>query len=339
MVTKVEELLYPYTFKSLSIPKPWSGKAFRTFYPDLPESYFPAGSGESIEVGGHEKNGALIANGPARGLSLNHILQNVGPQKLLGYETQSSSFPLMIKFLDTAKSLSLQVHPEDSYERGQLLERGKSEAWLVLQANQGACIYQGVKPEVSEKDFWTGVQSGCFEDFLNIQSIQAGTFLYNPAGMVHAIGGGMLLLEIQQNCEHTYRIADPLHNQSQKRELHLQEARKSLKPKLAIPEQFQVYTDTNKKYGQLLHHRYPFTLKSHSLNKSTSRYFFLPRLRIYTCLKGKVTFTCVAPFQTKAHKITIKAPESLVFPAIFPRLEVMAQEASWLIETIPVPEK
>lgn len=171
--------------------------------------------------------GNAIMNGPLSGRTLDDAaalwgagLLGAGPAARYG-----SRFPLLTKFIDAAHDLSLQVHPADRHVRadGQL---GKAEAWLILDAAAGSAVYWGFRAAVSTAQVREAVSRGTLQELLNHVPVAAGDVVYNPPGTVHAIGSGILLFEIQQASDITYRLYDWERRDSsgQLRQLHLEEA-------------------------------------------------------------------------------------------------------------------
>ena len=127
--------------------------------------------------------------------------------------------PLLVKYLFTAERLSIQVHPDDAAARAIGLPRGKDEAWYIVHAEPGARIGLGLTHKVSREELRTAALDGSIESLLDWRTVKAGEMLYSPGGTIHAIGGGIALIEIQQNLDLTYRLYD----YGRPRELHLEE--------------------------------------------------------------------------------------------------------------------
>ncbi len=167
-------------------------------------------TGESWEVACHDNGDSIIRNGVLQGLTLKEALQ-VHAKEITGQDMKADEkFPLLIKFIDAKDKLSVQVHPEDAYaminENGEL---GKSEAWYILDAKPGAKLIAGLKDKVSKEDFIEALEKkGELEHVLNEVEVHTGDVINIPAGFVHAIEDGILLAEIQQNSDTTYRVYD-----------------------------------------------------------------------------------------------------------------------------------
>ena len=142
-----------------------------------------------------------------------------GPLGEVWYEDDDADSPLLIKYLFTRERLSIQVHPDDAAARAAGLPRGKDEAWLIIAAKPGAVIGLGLKRFVSKDELRIAAQDGRIADLVEWRPVRPGDFLFSPAGTVHAIGAGLVVLEIQQNLDRTYRLYD----YGRGRELHLEE--------------------------------------------------------------------------------------------------------------------
>ena len=138
-----------------------------------------------------------------------------------------SKIPYLVKFIDTAENLSIQVHPDDDYAQKYENSKGKTECWVILTANEGAGIYLGFKSGVDKNSFFSSVKSGAdITSFLNFIPVKKGDFFYIPAGAIHAIGKDITLLEVQQSSGITYRVWDWNRSglEGDKRELHIEQS-------------------------------------------------------------------------------------------------------------------
>lgn len=181
---------------------------------------------ESWEIADHGIDQSIVRTGPFSGWPLSRLMSE-HPVELLGLGTREPSFPLLVKFLDAQDRLSLQVHPNDA--QAQLLgpdQRGKTEAWIILEAQPGSLIYAGLRPGVRRTDLEAAILSGRLADCVHSFEPQPGDCCFIPAGTVHAIGEGILLAEIQQTSDITYRLHDwgRLGSDGKPRSLHITEA-------------------------------------------------------------------------------------------------------------------
>lgn len=181
---------------------------------------------ESWEVSDRPDGMSLAAGGACAGSSLRELIE-ANAAGILGSSSHRGVFPLLIKIIDAAQALSVQVHPDDeSAARG--LGEAKSEAWYILDAKPGAYIYRGFKAGVTLEDFDASLKTGTVEELLVRCPVTSGDLIYIPGGTVHAIGEGCLILEVQQNSNTTYRVYDWNRKgpDGKTRALHLDEARK-----------------------------------------------------------------------------------------------------------------
>lgn len=166
---------------------------------------------ESWEVSCHPNGMSTVANGEYAGMTLAEVVEKLDAD-LLGRPLASfdkERFPLLVKFIDAYDRLSIQVHPKDDYakvnENGEL---GKTEMWYIIDAKPGATLAFGVKPGTKKEDFATALKNGAPEDMINFVPVKKGDMFFVPAGLLHAIGAGILIAEIQQNSDTTYRVFD-----------------------------------------------------------------------------------------------------------------------------------
>lgn len=184
----------------------WGGTKLKTTYnKNIPYKK----TGESWEVACHNNGQSIVANGDYKGYTLLELLLEQG-EKLVGYTfEEKDKFPLLIKLIDANDNLSVQVHPDDAYakinENGEL---GKSEAWIILEVEDGAKLVAGLKKGTDKSDIVKALKDGTVEDILNYVEVEVGDVVNIPAGLVHAIGSGIMLAEVQQNSDTTYRVYD-----------------------------------------------------------------------------------------------------------------------------------
>ena len=142
------------------------------------------------------------------------------------YEQYGLGFPLLIKYIDATDDLSVQVHPDDKLAQERYGMNGKTEMWYVIEADEGAGLYVGFKDGVTRDQYWDAVEAGTVDQLLRFYPVKKGELYFIPAGTVHAIGRGVLLAEIQQPSDVTYRIFDwnRVDDNGNSRELHVDEA-------------------------------------------------------------------------------------------------------------------
>ena len=181
---------------------------------------------ESWELSTHKAGESVIANGQNDGMLLGDYLKQEG-KEILGWKCQPfEQFPLLIKFIDARKRLSIQVHPDDEYALKVEGEYGKNEMWYILDAKEGAFVYAGFTKDMTKEECRKRIEEGTLEEVLHKVPVKKGDVIFIEAGVVHAINEGILVLEIQQSSNATYRLYDydRVDANGQKRQLHLEKA-------------------------------------------------------------------------------------------------------------------
>ena len=212
------ESLYPLKLQPMLHKKVWGGRALETRLGKALPSDDPYG--ESWEL--HDS--CLVLNGDLRGQSLGDLTRRFGAALVGDSYDHAQGFPLLAKFIDARDWLSVQAHPNDSQARALEGEsRGKTEAWLVLHAEPGAQLVIGLRPGTTRAQAAQAIQRGALESLLVYAEVRAGDALYIPAGTIHALGPGILIYEIQQSSDTTYRLYDwgRLGLDGQPRQLHI----------------------------------------------------------------------------------------------------------------------
>lgn len=220
--------LYPLRFQPLFRQYLWGGRRLSSVLgKELPPGNDFA---ESWEVVDHPSGQSIVADGPLAGWTLRQLVEERGPELFGGHYPQPR-FPLLFKYLDSSKVLSVQVHPNDE-DAAKLSppDFGKTEAWLVVHAEPGAAVFAGLKEGVSRADLEEALKTGSVEDCLHRFEPAAGDCLFIPAGVVHALGPGFVIAEIQQSSNKTYRLHDwnRVGPDGQPRELHLEESLRTI---------------------------------------------------------------------------------------------------------------
>jgi mannose-6-phosphate isomerase len=201
--------LYPLTFKPVLKDYLWGGRNLEKLGRTLPPEGVIA---ESWEIAGHEDGTSVVDNGVFAGKLLTEVHAELGLDLIgrnNGWAQERGKFPLLIKILDASRPLSVQVHPNDDYaltHEGN--ELGKTEMWVVLSAAPDAEVILGVTAGTTPDAFRRGVADGKLEPYLHHLPVKTGDHICVPAGSLHAIMGGLLIAEIQQNSNTTYRVYD-----------------------------------------------------------------------------------------------------------------------------------
>jgi len=218
-----EEKLYPLKFTPILKTKIWGGEKLHTV---LGKENIGNQIGESWEISGVDGDFSIVENGFLKGENLKDLVL-MYKEKLLGtsiYARFKENFPLLVKFIDAKEKLSVQVHPDDELASKRHDTLGKTEMWYIVQADPEAKIITGFQKGISKQDYLSHLKNESLEEILNKESVESGDTFFIKAGLVHAIGAGVLLAEIQETSDITYRIYD--YNREgidgEQRELHTQ---------------------------------------------------------------------------------------------------------------------
>jgi len=200
-------VLYPFTFHPIFKERVWGGRRLEELY----RKSLPPGApiGESWEISDRPDDASVISNGPLAGKDLHWLMQNHAAELLgpAGSRPLPKRFPLLIKILDARDRLSLQVHPPPD-KAAKFGGEPKTELWYVADANPDAELYAGLKKGVTREQFTGALNSGTVANCFHRLSVRAGDSLFLPSGRVHAIGAGLVIFEIQQNSDTTFRVFD-----------------------------------------------------------------------------------------------------------------------------------
>ena len=200
--------LYPLKFTPILKEKIWGGQKLNTLLKKnlgtLPNA------GESWEISGVGGDDSVVSNGFLKGNTLNEILE-IYMGELVGdkvFQQFGNEFPLLIKFIDANDVLSIQVHPDDKLSKERHQAFGKTEMWYVMQADKDASLISGFNQQVNKEQYIEALKNDTIESLLANHKVQTGDVFFIPAGRIHAIGQGIMLAEIQQTSDVTYRIYD-----------------------------------------------------------------------------------------------------------------------------------
>lgn len=289
----------PYVFKPVYVERIWGGRGFEAYRKDMPEGII----GESWDVSGHEAGMSVVAEGPDKGLTLVELIERYG-EALVGTKIKGD-FPLLVKLIDSNDSLSVQVHPGDDYAKRVENQLGKTECWYVVDAKEDATLIMGTTT-TDKEIFKQAAIDGQLDEHLNRIPVKKGDFFYIPSGLIHAICPGVIIAEIQQSSDITYRVYD--YNRG--REMHLEKAMEvsdlTLQPQLAI-------NDTLLCKGEF------FTVEKLVIDNELVETSDEEKCFIYTCVEGEGT---LASFDTT---IQIKTGDSIFIPATLGTYSIAGQ--------------
>jgi mannose-6-phosphate isomerase len=221
-------VLYPFTFQPIFKERVWGGREIERLY----GKKLPPGApiGESWEISDRPGDASVIANGPLAGKNLRWLMENQA-RELLGDAKAAGGnrFPLLCKILDARDELSLQVHPPAT-KAAELGGEPKTEMWFIADAAPGAELYVGLKHGVTRAEFEGKIRDGSVAECFHRLPVKPGDSMFLPSGRVHAIGAGLVIFEIQQNSDTTYRVLDwnRVGLDGRPRELHVAESLASI---------------------------------------------------------------------------------------------------------------
>ena len=214
--------IYPLQFDPILKERIWGGEKLNSI---LNKPTTSKSTGESWEISTVEGEVSIISNGSLKGISLNKLIDNF-PKEFLGatvFNRFGKQFPLLFKYLDAKTDLSIQVHPNDELAKKRHNSFGKTEMWYIMQADVGSRIIVGFKNNSNAKEYVSHLENNTLLDLLEKVKVKTGDVFFLETGTVHAIGAGLLVAEIQQTSDITYRLYDfdRLDSEGNKRELHV----------------------------------------------------------------------------------------------------------------------
>jgi mannose-6-phosphate isomerase len=321
----MKSTLYPLKFKPILKDKIWGGPKLR----DVLGKNASDKAGESWEISGVEGDISVAENGFLAGNSLQELAE-IYMGELLGdsiFERFGAEFPLLIKYIDAADYLSVQVHPDDVMAKERHKSYGKTEMWYIVESDKGQLI-AGFNRELDQAQYLQHLNGGSLKEILNQEAVTLGDIYFMPAGRVHAIGAGVLLAEIQQTSDVTYRIYDwdRSDDQGKPRELHTELALDAI--------DFSFHSSYKTPYQALNNNTVNavdspfFTTSVIQLDQTVEKDFnMIDSFVIYMCMEGAVGIT-----YGKGAVEIIKKGESILIPAELKNLALIPTEASTLLE-------
>ncbi|WP_266368252.1 type I phosphomannose isomerase catalytic subunit [Tellurirhabdus rosea] len=321
-------MLYPLTFNTIFKDKIWGGQKMKNI---LGKDFSPLPNcGETWEISGVEGNVSIVKEGALAGRSLEDLLREYKGD-LVGqhvYEQFGDQFPLLIKFLDAADDLSIQVHPNDELAQERHNGFGKTEMWYILQADEGAKLNSGFNRPVTKDEYLKAVENNTLGEILNMEAVQPGDVFFLPAGRVHYIGKGCLLAEIQQTSDLTYRIYDfdRTDDKGQKRELHTELAVDAID--YTFHDEYK--TPYERKLNQSVNAvacPYFTTNVLHFDQEVMHDFAHIDSFVILICVDGGVTI------QADSYQTTLKMGETALIPAALKQVSLIPDGEMTLLET------
>jgi len=319
----MKDLIYPLKFKPIFKEKIWGGSKLRSI---LNKKTDCDNIGESWEISDVEGNSTIITNGPFKGSTLNWLLTKLGSD-LIGnknYRSYKNQFPLLVKFIDAKEDLSIQLHPNDKLAKQRHNSFGKTEMWYVMQSDDDAQLIVGFNQPMNKKKYLEHLNNKSLPQVLNFEPVEEGDTYFIEPGRVHAIGAGVLLTEIQQTSDITYRVYDwdRVDAEGNSRELHNELAIDAIN--FNLPDNYKVnYDKITNKSNQLVSCPH-FTTNYLKLNKSVNKTNNYDSFIIYICVKGE------ANIETEEYSEAIKRGETLLLPAAIKNFLITSNSAELL---------
>ena len=275
---------------------------------------------------------SMAINGIDKGQTLPEIVARYGAEFLgkKNYEKFGNDFPLLIKFIDARQDLSIQVHPDDKLSAQRHGKMGKNEMWYVVDADRGSQLIAGFTQKIETSEYAQKVADGSIENDLNKVCVSEGDCFYIPAGRVHGIGAGMVIAEIQQTSDVTYRIYDYLRRDrdGNLRELHTELALDAIDFEDITTDPKVNYTEKRDDIVSLVQCPF-FTTNELKLTQSFKRdYTGIDSFRVYMCLSGQCCF-----LNPNEQSIFLHQGESLVVPAAIKEVTILPDENVKLLES------
>ena len=301
--------MYPIKFENLYYDKVWGGRDFETFRNNIPEGNI----GESWDIACHPNGTGVVANGKFKGMNFNDLINNY-KEAIFGKAIINNEFPLLVKLINSNENLSVQVHPNDDYAKRVENSFGKTEAWYVVDAKEGAELIVGTNG-CTKEEFEEAIKNNTVEDCLNRIKVKKGDAFLINSGLVHAIGSGLVIAEIQQNSDITYRVYD----YGRPREIHVEKSLDvidfDLKPEKSV-ENFKEFLGY--KYTNLCENDY-FVIDKYIINTSIEMDSDIDSFSIITCVDGS------GLINYKNDKVIINKGDSILIPAQLGNYEIKGE--------------
>lgn len=321
------DTLYPLKFKPILKNVIWGGTRLRD---TLGKNCQSDTCGESWEISAVQDNISVVTNGFLSGNNLQEIIE-VYMGELVGdhiFDKFGVEFPLLIKFIDANDLLSIQVHPDDDLARERHNAYGKTEMWYIIDAEENAELISGFKQAISKEIYLKHFYNKTLPDILNYEKVEAEDVFFMPAGRIHAIGAGILLAEIQQTSDITYRIFDwdRLDKFGKGRELHTELAVDAID--YADTDRYRMNYEKNNNSRVTVVDSPWFTTGIINLDQLVEKDFnFIDSFVIYMCIEGRVDIV-----YGKKETLAVNRGETVLVPASLKNITIVPQDSSRLLE-------
>ena len=301
--------LYPLQFEPILKERIWGGTKLKT---ELNKPITSDITGESWEISTVENDVSIVANGSFKGKSLNDLI-NEFPEALLGtkvYAQFGKQFPLLFKYLDAREDLSIQLHPNDELAKKRHNSFGKTEMWYVMQADTDARLIVGFKEKSSPQEFIQNLNNKTLLNILDTKKVLQGDVFMLNTGTIHAIGAGIVIAEIQQTSDITYRVYDfdRVDANGNKRELHIDLALEALNYEKIEAQRF--YDKTENTSNEIVNCQY-FTTNIIPLDGNITIHKDQTSFTVYMCVDGEFQLTINDESYTYKKGDTVLIPAAL----------------------------
>lgn len=319
----MNQSIYPFKFKPILKERIWGGTKLATVLNKDSKSNL---IGESWEVSDVQGDASVIINGPLKGMSLNELLTLLGPD-LIGeknFKIFQNKFPILIKFIDAKQDLSIQLHPNDQLASKRHDSFGKTEMWYVMQADKDAHLIVDFNQEMDKDKYLKHLKNKTLPSILNYEKVKEGDTYFIEVGRVHAIGAGVMLAEIQQTSDITYRLYDwdRVDAKGNSRELHNDLAIDAIN--FNMPNNYKInYSKVQNRSNQMVTCPY-FTTNYIELSKPLKKINNLDSFMLYMCVDGE------AKIKTEFGTESIKKGETLLVPACIKNYLVVSNSCKLL---------
>ena len=315
--------LYPLKFRPILKEKIWGGQKLKTLLnkpSNLPNV------GESWEISDVEGDTSIVSNGSLQGQSLKDILVTYASD-LIGHKNHKqfgNKFPLLIKFIDAKADLSIQLHPNDELAGKRHNSFGKTEMWYVMQADTDSNLIVGFNQDMTADKYLSHLENKTLTEILNFDTVKRGDTYFIEVGRVHAIGAGVMLAEIQQTSDITYRVYDwdRTDDDGNERELHNDLAIDAFD--FNMPDNFRVDYNTDANVSNNMVSCPYFTTNYITINQTIEKVNAQDSFIIYMCVDGEATII------TKVGSETINKGETILIPACIKDFEITSKNATLL---------
>lgn len=321
-------MLYPLKFKHIYKDKIWGGNRFANAFGR--KDCKLSNCGESWEISAVQDNISVVSNGFLKGNNLQEIVE-IYMDELVGqrvYEKFGDEFPLLIKFIDTNDDLSIQVHPDDEIAKKRHKAYGKTEMWYVVDADVDGNLIVGFEKNSSKQEFAQALKDNTFPNLLHSEVVRKNDVFYIPAGRIHALGKGLLIAEIQQTSDITYRIYDwnRVDDKGNSRELHTDLAMDVID--YEAQDDYKIHYDLQNDVTTKLVSCEYFTTNLIQFDCPVVKdYYPIDSFVIYMCLEGSVTINFEGDYEELMSKgETVLIPASLHKITLTPKGEAKILE-------------